>query len=64
MIRVFTRTWWKRNPATPGGREPHAGRKTTIARVTTEEEARAICARWNAAHPPGLTGRKAEYTAE
>lgn len=60
--RVFTRTWWKRNPAWPGGREPNAGRKHTIARrVETETEARVICQRYNDTHDPGFLSRKAEY---
>ena len=62
MYRVFTRTWWKRNADWPGGREPSAGRKTTIARnVQTEEEAQAICRRYNTSHDPGFLSRKAEY---
>lgn len=60
--RVFHRTWWRKNPAYPGGREPGAGRKTTIcARVETEEEARSICKVWNASHDPGPLSHKAEY---
>ena len=60
--KVFTRTWWKNNPAWPGGLEPGLGRKTTIARrVETEEEARAICKRYNDTHTPGRLSRKAEY---
>jgi hypothetical protein len=62
MFHVFTRTWWKRNPNYPGGREPGVGRKTTLARnVTTAEEARAICQRYNETHAPGFLSRKAEY---
>jgi hypothetical protein len=62
MYHVFTRTWWKRNPSYPGGREPGAGRKTTLARnVQTEAEARAICKRYNDANDPGFLSRKAEY---
>lgn len=62
MYHVFTRTWWKRNPSYPNGREPGAGRKTTLARnVQTEEEARAICKRYNDTHAPGPLSRKAEY---
>jgi hypothetical protein len=62
MYYVFTRTWWKRNPDWPGGREPGAGRKTTLARnVPTETEARAICKRYNDSHDPGFLSRKAEY---
>lgn len=60
---IFTRTWWRNNPACPNGLEPNAGRKTTIAHAETEEEARAICQRWNAAHDPGRLSRKAEYSS-
>lgn len=62
--RVFTRTWWKRNPNYPGGREPGAGRQTTIARHCTYAEARAICQRYNESHDPGFLSRKAEFCAE
>lgn len=62
MYHVFTRTWWRRNPAWPGGREPGAGRKTTLRRnVETEAEARAICKAYNDTHAPGFLSRKAEY---
>lgn len=58
--KVFTRTWWKKDGR--GKLVPHAGRKTTIQHnVATEDEARGICKRWNAAHPPGSLSRKAEY---
>ena len=60
--RVFHRAWWKKNKGWPGGREPGAGHKTTLAeRVETETEARAICKRYNDTHKPGLLSRKAEY---
>lgn len=62
MYRVFTRTWWRNNPNWPQGLEPCAGAKRTLRRnVKTQEEARAICAAWNAAHKPGRLSRKAEY---
>jgi hypothetical protein len=61
---VFTRTWWRRNPNWPGGREPGAGRRTTLARHVSEAEARAICARYNTTHKPGFLSRKAEYESE
>ncbi len=62
MYRVFVRTWWKRNPAWPNGREPGTGRRRIIARnVTTEDEARAIAKRYNASHNPGFLSRKAEF---
>ena len=59
--RVFTRTWWKNNPGWPGGLEPVAGRKTALATANSEEEARAICKRYNDTHKPGRLSRKAEY---
>lgn len=59
--RVFTRSWWKRDPAWPGGRRPAPGRKTTRAIVATEAEARDWCQVYNATHPEGRTGIKAEY---
>ena len=60
---VFTRTWWKNNPSWPNGLEPSAGRRTTIAKADSEEEARNICQRYNASHKPGRLSRKAEYTS-
>lgn len=65
MYRVFVRNWWKHNPEWPCGLEPHgAARKTTIAKVRTAEEARAIAERYNMTHKPGRLSRKAEYTEE
>jgi hypothetical protein len=62
MYTCFHRTWWKKNPAFPGGKEPHAGRKTFIATAQTIEGARAICRAWNDQHNPGPLSRKAEFT--
>jgi hypothetical protein len=59
--RVFTRTWWKANPAWPGGREPSIGRRYTLAIVETEDRARALCAAYKERNKPGLLSRKAEY---
>ena len=59
--KVFTRTWWRSNPAWPGGREPSPGRKHTHARNLTYDEARAYCQRWNATHKPGPLSRKCEF---
>jgi hypothetical protein len=59
---VFHRTWWQRTPE--GGRRPGVGHKTTIARVATEAEARALCHAYNASHDPGPHSRKAEYASE
>lgn len=62
MYRVFHRTWWRRNPKWPGGREPGAGRQYTIRRnVPTEAEAQQLCREWNANHDPGPLSDKAEY---
>ena len=61
-FHVFHRTWWRANPDWPGGLEPEAGPKTTIARnIATAERAREICAEWNAAHDPGRLSDKAEF---
>jgi hypothetical protein len=62
--RAFSRTWWRRNPSWPNGREPGAGPKTTLARHLTEDEARRVCADYNATHNPGPLSRKAEYERE
>lgn len=59
--RVFVRSWWKANPKWPNGLEPHAGRKKTIRRVNTEEDARRVCREYNDTHNPGRYSRKAEY---
>jgi len=59
--RVFTRTWWKHNPAWPGGREPGAGRRYTHFLTSDEEEARAYCQKWNETHKPGRLSRKCEW---
>ena len=54
---VFVRTWWKRNPSWPGGREPGVGRKTYLRKHVTYDDAREICKRYNDTHEP----RKAEF---
>ncbi len=62
MYRVFVRNWWRSNPSWPDGREPGAGRKTTLRRnVKSEADARAICRQYNETHDPGHLSRKAEY---
>lgn len=62
--RVFTRTWWKRNPAWPSGLEPCPGRKRVLRRGLTLEEARKMCQEWNSSHKPGKLSRKAEFEGE
>jgi hypothetical protein len=58
---VFTRTWWRLNPSWPEGREPCPGRRRTIARNCSEDEARRICERYNMTHEAGRLSRKAEF---
>jgi hypothetical protein len=66
MYHVFTRSWWKIVKGQYGqtSRVPYMGRKTTLAHVNTEQQARAICKQYNESHNPGPTSRKAEYTQE
>lgn len=63
LYRVFTRTWWRRNPAWPNGREPGAGRRSYRGHPqrVTWEEARTYCQQWNATHALGPLSRKAEF---
>ena len=61
IYQVFHRTWWTPNPSWPDGREPGAGEVHHIDWAGTEEEARAKCEEWNAAHDPGPMSDKAEY---
>lgn len=61
---VFTRTWWRVNKAWPRGLEPHAGRRHTLRRNLSLEEARTLCASWNTENKPGKLSRKAEFTAQ
>lgn len=63
MYRVFTRRWWKDNPAWPNGLEPDGGaRKYTLHRnIKTYGEAREICEEYNRTHSPGRYSRKAEF---
>lgn len=58
---VFSRTWWKRNPAWPNGLEPCIGTRHYIARSVSYEQARQLCAEWNSNHRPGKLSRKAEF---
>jgi hypothetical protein len=64
---VFVRDWWRRpekgdGPGWPGGRVPYPGApKHYIARGVSHEEAREICAEYNASHEPGWESRKAEF---
>ena len=61
-FQVFVRNWWKLNDEYPDGREPSPGHSYPIEIMATEEEARAMCAEWNATHTPGKLSRKAEFT--
>lgn len=63
MYHVFTRRWWKKDNNSRYGKmipDPYA-RKTTLARVETEQEAREICQEYNHTHDPGPYSIKAEY---
>lgn len=62
--KVFHRTWWKRNPNWPDGREPGIGKSHHIGYAETEEEAREMCKLWCRDHAPGLLSDKAEYTSD
>lgn len=59
--RVFTRTWWRNSPNYPNALEPYPGRKTTIGKVNTKEDARLLCKNYNDNNDPGRLSRKAEY---
>ena len=61
--RIYVRRWWEENKDWPEGLEPDgAALKSTIhPRVWSENEARVICARYNATHDPGRYSVKAEY---
>lgn len=63
---VFVRDWWR--DADPGdgrwpdNRVPYPGApKKYIGRDLTEEEAREMCAEYNASHEAGRFSRKAEF---
>lgn len=65
-FRCFTRAWWREATKEDGrwlnNLVPNSGgRKTTIARCYTEDEARRICKEYNDTHKPGRYSRKAEY---
>jgi hypothetical protein len=70
--RVFVRNWWRwesayglPNAASRGRLVPDPGaRKTTLATRCTEQEAQAICRRYQETHTPGPLSRKAEYESE
>lgn len=62
-FNVFTRTWWRDNPAWPNGLEPWPGQRRYIARGVSEESARRLCAQYNSTHKPGRLSRKAEFEA-
>lgn len=61
---VFHRTWWKRNPSWPDGREPHPGKKHYFAKGVSYGIALQIAQEWNATHDPGELSDKAEFEEE
>lgn len=58
---VFTRTWWKHNPAWPKGLEPCPGKRRYLARGVSYERARELCQQYNSTHNPGRLSKKAEF---
>lgn len=61
LYNVFVRTWWVKNPAWPGGREPGAGKRRYIKRRVELTEARSLCSEYNSTHNPGFLSKKAEF---
>lgn len=62
---VFVRNWWKKNPNWRNGLEPdHNAEKEYLGRDLTEQEAREMCAEYNASNDPGELSRKAEFEEE
>lgn len=57
MIQIFARSWWKDN-------KPHMGRKTIIRYVSSIDEAREICSKFNdnRTAKQEKTGYKYEFT--
>ena len=62
MYTVFVRNWWRYEPGKGLVPNPRARKHTIQKGVKTEEEAQAICKRYNSTHNPGRLSRKAEYT--
>jgi hypothetical protein len=58
---VFSRTWWRNNPAWPDGLEPSPGKRRYMARGVSHERARQLCDQYNQTHKPGRLSRKAEF---
>lgn len=63
LYYVFTRTWWRNNPAYPNGLEPSAGKRRVLRKYLTRGEALRFCAEWNANNKPGRFSRKCEFDA-
>lgn len=55
---VFHRTWWKKNPAWPGGKEPEAGKCHYIVRDVSYSIARQVSREWNEEHRPRFPERQ------
>ena len=59
MYKVFVRNWYR---IENGNRVPDpTARKTTIANVSSEEDAIELCSRYNSTHKAGKLSRKAEF---
>lgn len=64
--KVFVRNWYKYQSNGKGKRDivPNpTARKTVIATVFNESEARERCKKFNESNEPGPLSRKAEYTS-
>jgi len=47
MYRTFVRTWWRKNPKYPDGKEPYPGRKTYMDVYNKMEDAQNACRDYN-----------------
>lgn len=59
MYNVFIRNWWVKDAQ--GNLRPKPGKKKTIRRGVSLEEARRICGDYNRNNDPGPLSRKAEF---
>ena len=56
---VFIRNWWAKDGK--GNLYPHTGRKKTVRRGLSIEEARKMCTEYNNSNDPGPLSRKMEF---
>jgi len=58
MYYAFTRTWWT---IVNGVKIPSPGKRTTIGKNLTRDEALKYCKDYNDSNDPGPLSRKAEF---